>query len=138
MTLHLSRINSSSTRSALRFGVLYGAVGGIVMAAQAIQDPVAAFVESPLGMSVLYLFHIGFVTGIASLVGYTWARYSLVTPVVVIALLSIDIVQPDSLSLGNPYVRNLFSLLYAFVAMIVLGVVEYALRAVTGRLLADR
>ncbi|SFR86044.1 hypothetical protein SAMN05216559_0168 [Halomicrobium zhouii] len=118
--------------------MLYGAVGGIVMAAQAIQDPVAAFVESPLGMSVLYLFHIGFVTGIASLVGYTWARYSLVTPVVVIALLSIDIVQPDSLSLGNPYVRNLFSLLYAFVAMIVLGVVEYALRAVTGRLLADR
>ncbi|WP_372479916.1 hypothetical protein ACAH01_00715 [Halomicrobium sp. HM KBTZ05] len=138
MTISLSRLDSSQTRSALRFGLPYGIVGGIVMTAQAIRDPVAAFVASPLGMSVLSLLHIIFLIEIATLVGYLWTKYSLVAPVVVIALLSFSIVQPDRLSLGVSYVRNLFSLLYALGLMTALGVAEYVVRSVTGSPMAGQ
>lgn|GEM_PF-2248624 len=132
MALHLSRIDSDSTRSALRFGVLYGVIGGIVLTTQAIQDPVATFMESPVGTSIVYLFPIVLLTKIASLVGYAWAEYRLVTPIVVLAALSFQIVQPQSASLGSPYVRNLFALLFALGVMTALGVAEYVLRAITG------
>ncbi|MCU4802797.1 hypothetical protein OB920_20755 [Halobacteria archaeon HArc-gm2] len=132
MTLHLSRIDSDSTRPALRFGVLYGAVAGIVLTTQAIQDPVASFTESPVGTSVVYLLVIVLSTQIASLVAYAWAEYRLVTPIVVLAALSFEILQPQSSSLGSPYVGNLFALLLALGATTALGVAEYVLRAVTG------
>jgi len=138
MALHLSRIDTSNTRAALRFGLLYGVVGGIVMLVQATQNPVTAFVDSPLGMTVLALFHIVFLIEIASLVGYLWTKYSLVTPVIIIALLSLDIVRPDSQSLGNPYVRNMVGLVFSLAAMTALGVAEYVLRSVTGRPMAGQ
>ena len=138
MTLHLARIDTSNTRAALRFGLLYGVIGGIVMMVQARQNPVAAFVESPLGMTVLALLHILFLIEVASLVGYLWTKYSLVTPVIIIALLSLDIVQPDSQPLGNPYVRNMVGLLFSLGAMTALGVAEYVLRSVTGPPMTER
>ncbi|MBO4247690.1 hypothetical protein IL252_07665 [Halomicrobium sp. IBSBa] len=108
------------------------------MTAQATRDPVAAFVASPLGMNVLSLLHVIFLIEIATLVGYLWTKYSLVAPVVVIALLSFSIVQPDRLSLGVSYVRNLFSLLYALGLMTALGVAEYVVRSVTGSPMAGQ
>ncbi|QCD65431.1 MULTISPECIES: hypothetical protein [Halomicrobium] len=138
MTVSLSRLDSSHTRSALRFGLPYGTVGGIVMTAQATRDPVATFVASPLGMSVLSLLHILLLVEIAALVGYLWTKYSLVAPVVVIVILSFSIVQPDRLSPGVSYVRNLFSLLAALGLMTALGVAEYVLRSVTGSPMAGQ
>lgn len=132
MTLHLSRIDSGSTRSALRIGFLYGAVAGIVVTTQAIQDPVGSFTESPVGTCALYLLAIVLLTELATLVAYAWAEFRLVTPIIVITALSFQIVQPHSASLGSPYVGNLFALLLAFGVMTVLGVAEYVLRAVTG------